>query len=75
MSKIDAVAYAIARVIARKAIAEVGGPALPYLAQEKRLDEMAREMIPDLIHEATAAIEAVTAFGEGAAKPDWMSQL
>lgn len=59
MNKIDAVAYAIARVIARKAIAEVGGPALPYLAQEKRLDEMAREMIPDLVEEAKAAITAM----------------
>lgn len=59
MSKADAVAYAIARVIARKAIAEIGGNPLPYLAQERRLDEMAREMIPDLVEEAKAAIMAM----------------
>ena len=63
MNKTDTVAYAIARVIARKAMAEIGGAQMPYLAQERRIDEMAREMVPDLVEEAKAAMEAMRADG------------
>ena len=75
MNAEDAVAYAIARVVARKALTEMGGSRMPYLAQEKRVDEMAREMVPDLIGEAKAAIEAHNAFQVNVAKTAWTSGL